>query len=334
MKKLRILLYPFSLIYGFVTAIRNFLYDKDFFKSERFDLPVICVGNLNTGGTGKSPMIEYLIRILSPTLKVAVLSRGYRRKTNNFIEVETENLVEEVGDEPLQFKTKFPEITVAVDANRVEGIKKLKSGADVILLDDAFQHRKVEVSLTILLTAFNDLYAHDFVLPAGNLREVRSGSKRADIVVVTKCKLDISKNEMVKITNKLNLQSHQTLFFSGISYDQFAYSTNTIKDLKEFLGQEIAVVTGIANSKPFVRLLTEKGVKFEHLSFPDHHNFTENELKNLSKEKTILTTEKDYMRLKNNLKHENLYFLPIKTVILDNKNIELENIILKHIQNF
>ena len=213
MNKLRKLLFPFSLVYGSILAFRNLCYDKGWFESKSYNRPIICVGNLSTGGTGKSPMIEYLISFLIKDYKVAVLSRGYKRKTNGFKKVLIDSLAENVGDEPLQFKQKFPDIVVAVCANRQEGIKKIKNKADVILLDDAFQHRKVKASTNILLTTFNDLYIHDVVLPAGNLRESKRGSKRADLVVVTKCPEKHSYAKLQEIQYILNLRPEQKIYF-------------------------------------------------------------------------------------------------------------------------
>ena len=213
MNFLRKLLFPFSLLYGGITALRNFLYNKGFLKSKSYDFPVICVGNLSTGGTGKSPMIELLISFLKDNHKIAVLSRGYKRKTSGYREVIITSSVEEVGDEPLQFKKKYPDITVAVCEDRQTGIKKLKSMADVVLLDDAFQHRKVKASLNILLTPFDELYMDDCMLPTGNLREPKFGAKRADVIVVTKCPENISDSTMEAVKRKLKPKPHQEIYF-------------------------------------------------------------------------------------------------------------------------
>ncbi|MFT4851027.1 MAG: tetraacyldisaccharide 4'-kinase, partial [Sediminicola sp.] len=206
MNLLRKILIPFSLLYGTVTALRNNFYDSGWFESKSFDIPVICVGNLSVGGTGKSPMIEYLLEFLVKDFRVAVLSRGYKRRTIGFREVLEKSTVHEVGDEPLQFKLNFPKVIIAVCANRQEGIEKLQDRADIILLDDAFQHRRVQASTNILLTPFDDLYVNDLVVPAGNLREFSSGAKRADIIVVTKCPERVSYAELQKIQQKIKLQ--------------------------------------------------------------------------------------------------------------------------------
>src|SRR5690606_12215617 len=216
MKLLRKILFPFSLLYGGITAQRNWFYDIGLLISKAYDFPVICVGNLSTGGTGKSPMIEFLISFLKDEHKIAVLSRGYKRKTTGFREVLKTSMVEEVGDEPLQFKQKFPEVTVAVCEDRQTGIEKLQKTAEVILLDDAFQHRKVKASLNILLTSFDKLYSNDCMLPAGNLREPKFGAKRADIIVVTKCPENIENTKMEAIKRRLKPKPHQEIYFSKI----------------------------------------------------------------------------------------------------------------------
>src|SRR6478752_5452103 len=198
MNLLRKILFPFAVLYGFITSIRNFLYDNNLLKSYSFDLPIIAVGNLSVGGTGKTPQIEYLIRLLSPKYKVATLSRGYKRKSEGFVLADETSNAEILGDEPFQFFQKFKNIQVAVDANRKNGIEQLLSQSEkpeVILLDDAYQHRKVKAGFYILLTTYDDLFCKDFILPMGNLRESRRGAKRADVVIVTKCPSTITKQK-------------------------------------------------------------------------------------------------------------------------------------------
>lgn len=317
MNFLRKLLFPFSLLYGGITALRNFLYNKGFLKSKSYDFPVICVGNLSTGGTGKSPMIELLVSFLKDEHKIAVLSRGYKRKTSGYREVLISNSVEEVGDEPLQFKKKYPEITVAVCENRQTGIEKLKDLANVVLLDDAFQHRKVKASLNILLTSFDRLYINDCMLPAGNLREPKFGAKRADIIVVTKCPENLYNSKMEEIKQKLKLKTHQEIYFSRIDYSSVIKNETESKPLSYLKNLEFLLVTGIANPKPLVEFLKNKGLNFDEKSFPDHHNFTTSEIEALKKHALILTTEKDFMRLQPIAKATEIYYLPIKTVILN-----------------
>ena len=331
MKILRKMLIPFALLYGFVTWSRNLLYNAGILKSKSYDLPVICVGNLNTGGTGKSPMIEYLLKFLLPEYKVATLSRGYKRNTTGYKLLSGNETASEVGDEPLQFKRKFNTAMVAVDADRQNGILKLKQeNPEIILLDDAFQHRKVKAGLNILLTAYNDLYVNDFMLPTGYLREPTVGAERAKIVVVTKCPPNLTEQEMETIRVKLRLQNYQQLYFSFIDYDEEIISEETKGKLSSLKDKKFTLVTGIANPKPLVNYLNKKGFDFNHRVFKDHHNFTEAEIVQLNKEPLLLTTEKDYVRLHKNFKKEQLFFLPVKTAFL-NKEEEFIKEILKFV---
>ncbi len=317
MNKLRKILFPFSVLYHGVTSLRNWLYEKDYLKSVSFEKPVICVGNLSVGGTGKSPMIEFLISLLRDDHKIAVLSRGYKRKTKGFQLVDIHSSAEEVGDEPLQFKRKFPDVIVAVDANRKQGIAKLENEVDVILLDDAFQHRSVKPSFSILLTTYADIYIHDYVLPAGNLRESRVGADRADVIIVTKCPEKIPYAEQQEIQYKLKLKPHQRVYFSTISYASIIQGKEDIKHLDYLTDKKFTLVTGIANPKPLEGYLKECGFGFDHISFSDHHHFTNSEIQMLDEKELILTTEKDFMRLKDRLKNVSVYYMPIHTTILN-----------------
>ncbi len=334
MNFLRKILFPFSILYGLITSIRNLLFDKGFLKSYSFDIPIIAVGNLSVGGTGKTPQIEYLIRLLNKNYGIATLSRGYKRKSKGFILANETSNAEILGDEPYQFYQKFPNIHVAVDTDRRNGIKQLlllKDKPEVILLDDAFQHRKVKAGLYILLTAYNDLFYNDFILPTGNLRESRKQSKRAQIIVVTKCPKNVSKDEESDIKNKLKLSEKQQLFFTSIEYDRFIYSAKNKKYIAEIKNLNKLIIAGIAKPDPFFNYLKNNGD--ECISFPDHHAFTEKdilEIKNKSKDKIIITTEKDYVRLQNKLKDENLYYLPIKSDFINDKD-NFESTILNFI---
>lgn len=315
---LRKLLFPFAVLYGGITAIRNFLYDSDIFKSAKFDIPVIAVGNLSVGGTGKSPQIEYLIRLLSPKYKVATLSRGYKRSTEGFILADDSSSAETLGDEPYQFHNKFPDIQVAVDANRTNGITQLlaQNKPDVILLDDAFQHRKVKAGFYILLTSYGDLYADDFILPMGNLRESRNGAKRANSIIVTKCPKELSGSELNQIREKLKITAGQQLFFTFIDYDDYVYNEKESLPVSLIKDEPKVLLAGIAKPKPFfAHLQHEKDLILE---FPDHHAFTDAEIEGIKQKargRRIITTEKDYVRLKNH-QLENLFFLPIKSSFL------------------
>lgn len=326
MKALRKLLLPFSFVYGFITWIRNKCFDYGFFKSYSFDIPIIAVGNLRVGGTGKTPHIEYLINLLKLHNKVAVLSRGYGRKTNGFLLAKEGLTALDLGDEPFQYFLKFPEIVVAVDEKRVNGIKQLlqlQNMPEVILLDDALQHRSVKPGLSILLTSFDDLYVDDFLMPMGNLREYQSGAKRADMVIVTKSPLEISVEHQSKIKNRLNLASSQQLYFSAISYDESLKGGKDSLTIAELIHYDVLLITGIANPKPLTSYLQHQKIKFKLLQFADHHVYSEKDIFKIkrdfnqltSENKIILTTEKDYVRIFAHL--ENCYFISIKTVILN-----------------
>ncbi len=317
MKLIRIILFPIVPIYFLVTWIRNWLYDKGIMSSRSYEIPIICVGNLSTGGTGKTPMIEYLIRLLKNEKAVATLSRGYKRITEGFILADDDATADTIGDEPYQFFRKFKDIKVAVDGNRQDGIEALLSLEDapeVILLDDAYQHRRVRAGLNILLTAYYNLYTNDIVLPTGNLREPRSGAKRSDIIIVTKCPTHMSKAEKVKIASKLRVRPEQKLFFSHIDYGRTIVSKQgelAIDTLPKF-----TLVTGIANAAPLVKFLEEKQLKFDHIEYPDHYSFKPGDIELLSEKGLIITTEKDYVRLSvNEVLEPNLYYLPIEVVV-------------------
>jgi tetraacyldisaccharide 4'-kinase len=337
MKVLRFLLFPLAIVYDFVTRIRNLFFDKGIFRQTAFKTPVVVVGNLSVGGTGKTPQVEYLIRFLKNNYKTAILSRGYKRKTTGFLLLNENHSTSDVGDEPLQYFKKFKNIYVAVDADRVGGIGHLISQKkpDVILLDDAFQHRKVKGSYYILLTKFNDLFIDDFLLPSGNLRERRQGADRADVILVTKCPVNVSKNEQDSIKQKLSKFNKQ-VFFTCISYADTILGSMEIltSKLNNF---EVLLVTGIANPTPLTDYLNSLKVRFQHLKYADHHHFSENDIKNIEKRfdaipspKIILTTEKDYVRLEDSIK--NLCYLPIETSFLNNENEVFNALISNHLK--
>ncbi|PIF60523.1 MULTISPECIES: tetraacyldisaccharide 4'-kinase [unclassified Flavobacterium] len=317
MNLLRKLLFPFAILYGLITSIRNFLFDKGILKSYSFDLPIIAVGNLSVGGTGKTPQIEYLIRLLTDKYKIATLSRGYKRQSKGFILAEASSNAAILGDEPFQFYKKFATIQVAVDADRKNGIEQLLSQQEkpeVILLDDAFQHRKVKAGFYILLTSYGDLYSDDFMLPTGNLRESRSGAKRANVIIVTKCPFNLSLEQQYDIKNRLKVSEDQELYFTFIAYEDFIYAENRKINVNEIQSAAKLLVAGIAKPEPFFAYLQDTNDVC--LSFPDHHNFTDKdilEIKNLAQNNIIITTEKDYVRLKGSLPSEQLFYLPIQS---------------------
>lgn len=339
MSKIRKILKPIGVLYGGVVKARNKMYDKGMMESTKFKIPTIVVGNLSVGGTGKSPQIEYLIRLLRDDYKVAVLSRGYMRSTKGFQLANENSTAAQIGDEPMQFYKKFNKIIVAVDEDRVNGIKqleKLSNPPDVVLLDDAFQHRKVRGGFNILLTPYNDLYVDDSMLPAGNLRENIEGAKRAQVIIVTKCPEELTGNEQFEITKKLNIELTQTTYFSRIEYDAKVHSKQKKINLIDLEDYEVLLVTGIAITKPLTEFLKKRRVKIEHLKYKDHYNFTEKDLQNINttfskikaKKKIILTTEKDYVRTFENVK-ENVYYLPIKTQFLTPEGMEEKSFITK-----
>lgn len=337
MKILRRLLYPFGLLYGGITSVRNFLFDQDILKSTEFDIPVIAIGNLNVGGTGKTPQVEYLARLLSPYYKVAILSRGYKRSSKGFFLADEKSTVAMLGDEPFQYHRKFPEISVAVDANRTEGIQnilKLRPETEVILLDDAYQHRKVKAEFYILLTSYSDLFSDDLMLPAGNLRESKSGANRAAIVIVTKCPSDLSQEQQQKVKSKLALAKNQQLFFSTIEYDEFVFSETNSISVEEVKLKDKTLLAGIAKPKYFFDFLKKPSDTL--LEFPDHHNFNNSEInliKTKAQENLVITTEKDYVRLFDSVISENLYYLPIKSAFIIDKEL-FDNNILGFVKDF
>lgn len=332
---LRKLLLPVVPIYFIVTWLRNKLYDWGIKKSKSYNFPVVAVGNLSVGGTGKSPMIEYLIRLLKNEVALATLSRGYKRETKGFYRVLTSSTAKQVGDEPLQFKSKFNDIDVIVDEDRQNGIEQLLHSTpkpEVILLDDAYQHRKVNASFYILLTAYQDLYSDDIVLPTGNLREPKKGADRAHIIVVTKCPKNISDAERVEIAYRLKINSNQKLYFSYIDYEQCVKNSRTTRSIDTLLNDKFTLVTGIANPKPLLDYYTELGLQFDHKRFPDHHNFTKEQLASLKKERLIVTTEKDYMRLAGFLEESDIWYQPIVMKFVENQE-SFDKHILKAIKN-
>ncbi len=340
LKSFRYLLLPISWIYGAVILLRNKLYDKNILKSASFNFPIICVGNLATGGTGKTPVTEYLIRLLKNDYKTATLSRGYKRKTAGFAIANTNTTALEIGDEPMQFHQKFPDVAVAVGEERIVAIPQLlheRPETQVILLDDAFQHRQVQAGLNIILTDHSNLYTRDFILPAGDLRDVRSSSKRADIIIVTKCKADLSEEDKIAIIAEINPATGQSVYFTTIVYSKPHHLfTKEIIDIEPDCG--ILLVCGIANPRPLKEHLTKYADSYDMLRYADHHIFHSNDLQEIrqhfkkirSDKKVVLTTEKDAVRLEKfekELSDFPVYVVPIEHQFLfneaDNFNAEV-----------
>jgi len=334
MDLLRKLLFPFAILYGGITSVRNYLYFINVFKRTSFNIPTIVVGNLSVGGTGKTPMVEYIIRLLKDQYKIATLSRGYKRKSEGFFLADTDTTMEQIGDEPFQYHHKFNNISVAVDAKRVNGIQnilKLKKDTQAIVLDDAYQHLAVKGGFNILLTTYDEPYYNDYMLPTGNLRESRKGAKRANIIIVTKCPKDLSIDNQKSIVKKLNLKPGQLSFFTYIEFSKLAYTNCDSISVEELKKEDYILVAGIAKPQSFFDHL--KGEKTTCLTFPDHHHFSTADIElilNKAKENKIITTEKDYVRLNGLIPSNKLYYLPIQTSFLNNSE-EFDKTILDYV---
>lgn len=333
MNIIRVLLFPIVPLYYLVTWFRNLFYDLGYYKSKSYDFPIIAVGNLSTGGTGKTPMVEYLINLLKDNMQLATLSRGYGRKTKGFLLASDKSTADSIGDEPYQFYNKFKDtILVAVDEDRQHGISELRHlehQPETIILDDAYQHRKVKAGFYILLTSYDSLFTQDWLLPTGDLREPRSGAKRAHVIVVTKCPPNLSDKEKQKITAKLKPRPYQEVYFGSIEYSGNVYSETEIKSLSDL--KEFTLITGIANPKPLVSYLNRLECSFNHLQFSDHHHFTEQEIIDFENLDCILTTEKDFMRLRIHPSiKDKIFYLPITTKI--DRSDEYNNQILDFVK--
>lgn len=333
-------LYPFSLIYNMVTSSRNFMYDLGILKSSKFPTPIINVGNLSVGGSGKSPMVMYLAKYLSKYYRTGVLSRGYGRLSKGYDVTNYESNYKTVGDEAMQlferFKNRF---VVAVSEKRVPGAKKVinEMELDVLILDDAYQHRAIRAGFNILMTDFNDPYFKDHLLPAGDLRESRAGASRADLIMVSKCPDELTEETKRYYISRINPSPKQKVFFSSIGYDDNVYSKDKVLPDNNLNYYDILLITGIANPKPLLNHLAKFSQKVKHLKFRDHHNFTDNDIKeilseykNLGEYKLILTTEKDYVRLKTfDQLRDLVYYWPINVVI--DQSVEFDQIIMNYV---
>ena len=322
MSVIRFLVFPLSIIFKFVTDIRNKLYDCNFLKSEKINVPVISVGNLSTGGTGKTPMVDFIIYNLKRDYNISVLSRGYNRKSKGFIEIKNSDNPSLVGDEPFLIKSNHSEVPVFACEDRVEGAKKIisENNTNLILLDDAFQHRKISRNLDIVLTDYNNLFYKDYLLPYGNLRESRNNINRADVIIVTKCPLDFNKADAIKIKNQINPKKTQSLFFSQIKYSEKLFGFKELS-FKSIRNSKLTLVTGIANSQPLKEYLKKNNVNFDHFDYPDHYNYSRKDVNKIlatTKNNIILTTKKDYYKL-SQFKIDNLLYIDIEVEFLDGK---------------
>lgn len=355
MIKLKKYLYPLSFLYGLIVSVRNKLFGMGILKEKEFDIPIICVGNITAGGTGKTPHIEYLIRLLKPHFKVAVLSRGYKRKTSGFILADEKSTPKTIGDEPYQIFSKFPDVLVAVDEDRRRGIASLLNREDgktpgIILLDDAFQHRYVKPGFSILLSDYGRPIYEDALLPVGLLREPLRAKNRANVVIVTKCPEDLMPIDARIIEKNLNLFPYQNLFFTTFRYQRlkplFA-DTGQVEIEPDSLtkGTDVLLVTGIASPKPLLDKLTNCGCSVTHMAYPDHYWYTKNDTDRIEKKyaeiksenKIIVVTEKDAVRLldlgflSDDVK-KNIYYLPIEVFFFRNEEKDFDEIIEKYVE--
>lgn len=347
MKTLRLLLLPFSLLYGLVVIIRNWCYDGGIFKSRQFNLPVISVGNLEIGGAGKTPMTEYLVRLFKDSQKLATLSRGYGRETKGYLLATTDTTATQIGDEPAQFKHKFPDITVAVCEQRSEGIMQLQKEHNLILLDDAYQHRAVKPGLSILLFDYSKINEPHLLLPAGNMREPFSGRWRADVIVISKCPEQLTDSELTLIAEKMSALPYQALFFTSIIYQPMLDMDGNKANVTIDADTTVFLLTGIANPKPLVKHIKNYTSQLMHHNYPDHHRFS---LKNITKladefsacsaqKKVIITTEKDAQRL---LEHELLpmvktmpiLVIPVGVQFLNNSHQQFDQLVTKYVREY
>lgn len=344
-------LLPLSWLYGVAVYFRNKFFDCGILKQEDFDIPVICVGNLTVGGTGKTPHTEFLVKILEKKYRVGVLSRGYKRQSDGFVLATGNSTSKEIGDEPFQIKNKYPNAIVAVDGNRRRGIRKmlaLETPPEVILLDDAFQHRYVKPSYTIILSDYNRPVYEDVLLPAGRLREPASRLQKADTIIVTKCSGNIQPIDFRIISHNINAYPYQGLFFTTLAYQGLKRvfgDQSREYPLENLANKDVLLVTGIASPKTLLKKLSEYTDKVEAINYPDHHNFKEKDIKHISdtfhnmrsERKIILVTEKDASRLvslteiSEDIKN-NLYYLPIEIEFIDSKEEDFKEKIYKHVR--
>ncbi len=332
---MRYLLFPFSLIYASITSIRNLGFDYGIFKSQNHNIPIICIGNLSVGGSGKTPHAQYVVNLLKNNYKVAILSRGYGRNSSSLQYVEVNSTPSQVGDEPLLIKQNHPDCLVVVEKNRNKGVKQILKDfpeTEIILLDDGFQHRWIKAGFNILITSYFSPYYQDYVIPVGNLRESKKGAERAQIIIISKTPEQSKSTEKKGMLAKLNLFDNQTAYFSHIEYSKWK-CINTNNELQDDKTYSITLVTGIANAQPLVSHLQKVGHSVHHLEYADHHKYTTKDIDNIlakynadkSTKKLILTTEKDAAKLREFKKQfgtENVYFSPIEVVLGQSEKFE------------
>jgi len=339
MKKLKILLYPISLIYGFIVGVRNILFDIGIVDSKVYKIPTIGLGNLSVGGTGKSILVDYLISLFKSNYNITTLSRGYNRDTKGFVHANSKSTAYEIGDEPFQFYSKHPEINVVVCEDRRKGmniILKNLPQTDICIWDDIYQHRFVKPGLMILTTTFDKPYTKDKILPVGKLRESISSSKRADIILINKCPENISNLEREKFINSINLVEHQKVYFSSLTYSEKIKSKSTFINVKELEKKDFILVTGIADSSYLVKFLKDRNLSFTHLKYKDHYNYSMSsidKIKRISEGKHILTTEKDFGKLKLKIDSDNLFYIEVSVKFLNDSNeLGFDQLIKKYVE--
>jgi tetraacyldisaccharide 4'-kinase len=347
---LKLLLYPFSIVYGVITSLRNFLYDSKILKATNFEIPLISVGNITVGGTGKTPHAEYLISLLKKEFSIAFLSRGYKRKTKGYVLATTESTLFEIGDEPVQIKQKFPEVTVAVCEKREKGIKKLIDNSainiDAIILDDAFQHRSVNPSINMLLLDYTQPIFDDYLLPVGKLRESLGAFHRANFIIITKCPDHLQPIEQRIYKNRLDIRPYQNLFFTSIHYGEITPAQKGLSLFSDDLHHyTVLLVTGIGNPTPLIEHVKTQVGRVIHLNYPDHYAFREKDINDILKafteidcsQKMIITTEKDLVRFRS-VKNQPtdffkyLYYIPIEIKFLDRSKELFNKKILTHVR--
>lgn len=347
LKSFRILLLPFAIIYGFIVSLRNYLYDINKLKSVTFNFPIICVGNLAVGGTGKSPMVEYLIRLLKDEYTIATLSRGYKRKTKGYVLASNKTTALEIGDEPMQFHLKFPEIAVAVGEERIVAIPHLlqdKPNLQAVILDDAFQHREIKPGFNILLTEYANRFTKDFFLPTGDLRDEQSAYKRAQVIVVTKCPADLSETKKTDILYEIHAWPGQQVFFTTLAYAQPYHIFHKEKTYDIIEDVEVLLVCGIANPRPLKDYLLQNAKTYYQMNFDDHHIFNIDDLNNIKDKfndidepnKIIITTEKDavrFLKFSSELQSIPIYVLPVEHQFLFEEGNEFNKAVKSYIIN-
>ena len=347
LRSFRLFLFPLALVYGGIVTIRNFCYEKGWLGSVSFNIPIICVGNLSVGGTGKSPMVDYLIGFLKQQYPVATLSRGYKRRTSGYVLAGANTTAIEIGDEPMQFHLAHPDVAVSVGEKRIEAIPQLlfdRPETKVIVLDDAYQHREIHPGLNILLTDYANLYTRDFYLPTGDLRDEKKSAKRTDIIVVTKCPAELTQHQRFAIMRELNPDQHQHVFFSSIRYETPRHLfTGQLKPLSK--DSEVLLVSGIANPEPLTNYLLDATKTYDAIFYGDHHIYSIDDLNAIQERfdrindsgKMVITTEKDGVRLlkfSDRIRNLPLYVLPISLNFLFDEESKFQQLVNQYPHSF